>query len=152
MRNRFFIAFGMILVCTGFASASYSSSSCPIGNEHITMDVKDAAVADIFGFMGELTGLNFVLDECVAGRITLKLENTPVETALAAILNSLAPREVQAILRGLAGIDVVGGDVVEVAPQYDATTNTAQAGAQMLFEIFTLMAFSPSLRKRRTAG
>jgi len=28
----------------------------------------------------------------------------------------LTPREAQAILRGLAGIDIVGGDVVEVAP------------------------------------
>ena len=27
---------------------------------------------------------------------------------------------------------MVGGDVVEVAPQYDATTNTAQAGAQVV--------------------
>jgi agmatinase len=29
--------------------------------------------------------------------------------------------------------------VVEIAPQYDATTNTAQGGAQMLFEILSLM-------------
>ncbi len=39
------------------------------------------------------------------------------------------------ILRGLAGIDVVGGDVVEVAPQYDATTSTAQIAAQVLFTL-----------------
>jgi len=44
------------------------------------------------------------------------------------------------ILRGLAGLDVVGGDVVEVAPQYDATTNTAQIGAQCLFELLCLVA------------
>jgi guanidinopropionase len=51
----------------------------------------------------------------------------------------LTPREAQAILRGLKGIDIIGGDVVEVAPQYDPTTNTAMVGAQMLFEIFSLM-------------
>ena len=28
--------------------------------------------------------------------------------------------------------------MVEVAPQYDPTTNTAMVGAQMLFEIFSL--------------
>jgi agmatinase len=39
----------------------------------------------------------------------------------------------------LKGLDVVGGDVVEVAPQYDATTNTVHVGAQMLFEILCLM-------------
>jgi agmatinase len=42
-------------------------------------------------------------------------------------------------------VNIVGGDVVEVAPPYDATTNTAQAGAQMLFEIASLMVFSPSV-------
>ena len=45
------------------------------------------------------------------------------------------------------GARLVGGDVVEVAPQYDATTNTAHAGAQMLFEILSLMVFSPSRRE-----
>ena len=54
----------------------------------------------------------------------------------------LSPRETLAILRGFAGIDIVGGDVVEVAPQYDATTNTAHAGAQMLFEIVSVVAMA----------
>jgi agmatinase len=60
----------------------------------------------------------------------------------------LTPREAQAILHGLKGIDVVGGDVVEVAPQYDPTTNTAMVGAQMLFEIFSLMVFAPGSSHR----
>lgn len=54
----------------------------------------------------------------------------------------LTPREAQTMLRGLKGLNIVGGDVVEVAPQYDATTTTAIAGAQMLFEIFCLMALA----------
>ncbi len=60
----------------------------------------------------------------------------------------LTPREAQAILRGMKGVDLVGGDVVEVAPQYDATTNTALIGAQILFEILSLMVFSTSIRNR----
>jgi agmatinase len=44
------------------------------------------------------------------------------------------------LLRSLKGIDMVGGDVVEVAPQYDATSNTAHAGAQVLFELLSLLA------------
>jgi agmatinase len=55
----------------------------------------------------------------------------------------LTLREAQAMLRGLAGLNVIGGDVVEVAPQYDATTNTATAAAQALFEILCLMALAP---------
>jgi guanidinopropionase len=64
-------------------------------------------------------------------------------------IGGLATREALAILRGLAGLNLIGGDVVEVAPQYDATTNTAQAGAQMLFEILSLMVSSPSIAKDR---
>jgi agmatinase len=44
------------------------------------------------------------------------------------------------LLRGLRGLNVVGGDLVEVAPQYDPTSNTAQVGKQMLFEILCLAA------------
>src|ERR1700756_2589038 len=62
----------------------------------------------------------------------------------------LTPREAQAILRGLKGADIVGGDVVEVAPQYDPSTNTAMVGAQMLFEIFSLMVLAPSLVRRKS--
>ncbi|MCQ0988104.1 agmatinase [Jiella marina] len=57
-------------------------------------------------------------------------------------IGGLSTREAQAILRGLGGLDMIGGDVVEVAPQYDATTNTAHAGAQMLFELLSLARLS----------
>jgi agmatinase len=60
----------------------------------------------------------------------------------------LTPREAQAILHGLKGLDIIGGDVVEVAPQYDPTSNTAMVGAQMLFEIFSLMVLSPNFPRR----
>lgn len=53
-------------------------------------------------------------------------------------VGGLTPREVMMLFHGLKGLDVIGGDVVEVAPQYDATSNTAQIGAQVLFEIACL--------------
>lgn len=58
-------------------------------------------------------------------------------------VGGLSTREALAVLRGLRGLRIAGGDVVEVAPQYDATTATAQIGAQMLFEILCLMALDP---------
>ncbi|PPD13863.1 MAG: agmatinase [Methylobacterium sp.] len=61
-------------------------------------------------------------------------------------IGGLSSREAMALLRGAAGLDIIGGDVVEVAPQYDATTNTAHAGAQMLFEIVSLVCLA--LKKR----
>ena len=64
-------------------------------------------------------------------------------------VGGMTTREVLEILRGLKGVNLVGGDVVEVAPQYDTTTNTAHAGAQVLFEILSLMVFSPSVTGTR---
>jgi agmatinase len=51
----------------------------------------------------------------------------------------LEAREGLALLRALGGLHVIGADVVEVAPQYDPTTNTSQLAAQLLFEEFALM-------------
>jgi agmatinase len=54
-------------------------------------------------------------------------------------VGGITPREGLALLRGLGGLDIIGADVVEVAPQYDPTTNTVQLAAQLLFEEFALM-------------
>ena len=55
-------------------------------------------------------------------------------------IGGLTPLETQKLLRGLAGLPIAGGDVVEVAPQYDPSSNTALVGASMLFEIVALLA------------
>ncbi len=55
-------------------------------------------------------------------------------------VGGLTPREALAILRALKGRNIIAGDVVEVAPQYDGTSNTAHCGAQMLFTILSLVA------------
>ncbi|TKW68705.1 MAG: agmatinase [Paracoccus denitrificans] len=55
-------------------------------------------------------------------------------------VGGLSPREALHLLRGLRGINLVGGDVVEVAPQYDANDATARIAAQVLFEIISLIA------------
>lgn len=54
-------------------------------------------------------------------------------------VGGLSPHLVQTVIRGLDGLDLVGGDVVELAPQYDATTNSAQVTAQIAFEILTIL-------------
>ena len=55
-------------------------------------------------------------------------------------VGGLTPLEAQMLLRGLAGLPLAGGDVVEVAPQYDPSANTAHVGASMMFEILGLLA------------
>jgi agmatinase len=64
-------------------------------------------------------------------------------------IGGLTPREALAILRALQGRDIVGADVVEVAPQYDATSNTAQNAAQVLFMELCLIAQARAAGKGR---
>ena len=52
----------------------------------------------------------------------------------------LSMRDAQVILRSLGGLDVVGGDVCEVAPALDPTGLTATNAANLLFEIVCLVA------------
>jgi agmatinase len=44
------------------------------------------------------------------------------------------------LLRGLAGLNLVAADVVEVIPAYDVAQITAMAAAQVAFEILALLA------------
>jgi agmatinase len=52
----------------------------------------------------------------------------------------LTSRELLGILRGLSGLNLVGGDVVEMAPAYDHAQITAVAAAHVAYELITLMA------------
>ena len=57
-------------------------------------------------------------------------------------LGGITTLEAQQLLRGLRGLNLIGGDVVEVAPPFDNTGNTALVGATMMFEILSLIADS----------
>ena len=48
--------------------------------------------------------------------------------------------DAQRLCTDCRGLNLVGGDVVEVAPPYDQTGNTALVGATMMFEIICLIA------------
>ncbi len=51
----------------------------------------------------------------------------------------LSSRELINILRGLRGLQLVGGDIVEVAPAYDHAEITSLAAATLAFELVNLM-------------
>ena len=54
------------------------------------------------------------------------------------VWGGLASWQASAMLRDLAGINLVGGDVVEVSPPYDTTGATAIAGAHVAYELICL--------------
>ena len=49
------------------------------------------------------------------------------------------------IIRGCRGLDVIGGDLVEVAPPYDASGNTSLLAANLLYEMLCVL---PGVRYR----
>ncbi len=59
------------------------------------------------------------------------------------VSGGLTSSEALQILRGLRGLDLVGGDVVEVAPAYDVGQVTALAAAHVAYEILALYAARP---------
>jgi agmatinase len=52
----------------------------------------------------------------------------------------MTSRELLGILRGLRGLDLVGADVVEVAPAYDHADVTAVAASHVVYELVSLFA------------
>ena len=58
------------------------------------------------------------------------------------VVGGMSSFEALQVLRGLSGLNVIGGDLVEVAPPYDPSGITALAGATLMFEILCLAAQS----------
>jgi len=59
----------------------------------------------------------------------------------------MSSRELVGVLRGLAGLDIISADVVEVSPAYDHAELTSLSAATTVFEITNLFAYS---KKRKT--
>ena len=55
-------------------------------------------------------------------------------------IGGLTTYDAQQMIRGLRGLDLVGGDVVEVSPPFDMSGNTALVAVTMMFEILCLLA------------
>jgi len=49
------------------------------------------------------------------------------------------------IIRGCRGLDIIGGDLVEISPPYDTSGNTAMLGANLLYEMLCVL---PGVRYR----
>ena len=64
------------------------------------------------------------------------------------VWGGLSSAQAAAILRDIRGINMVGGDIVEVSPQYDASGATAVAGAHAAMELMCLYCWN--LRVRAT--
>jgi len=64
-------------------------------------------------------------------------------------IGGYSTHEAQQMLRTTRGLNLVGGDVVEVAPPFDQSGNTALVGATMMFEILCPLAEAVAARQGR---
>jgi len=60
----------------------------------------------------------------------------------------LSMRDAQVIIRGLQGLDIVGGDVCEVLPLADPSGHTALNAANLMFEILCVLADSIAAKRK----
>lgn len=115
----------------------------------------DCGIEILYGHEVETLGVAGVLD-----RIRRRIGDAPVyvtfdidclDPAFAPgtgtpVSGGLTSREALMVLRGLAGLDIVGADVVEVAPAYDHAEITAIAASSVALAYLGLLA------ERRRAG
>jgi guanidinopropionase len=65
-------------------------------------------------------------------------------------IGGVTTREAQQLVRGLAGVTIVGADLVEVSPPFDVGSITALTGATMMFELLCVIA--DGFTRRLTTG
>jgi len=63
-------------------------------------------------------------------------------------IGGLTPIQAQALIRGLEGLNLIGGDIVEVSPPFDPSGNTALVGATMLYEMVCVLAVTIARDKK----
>jgi guanidinopropionase len=67
-------------------------------------------------------------------------------------VGGITSREALRLLRGLNGIDLVGADIVEVAPPYDVSNVTSFLAANLMFDILCLLAEAVARRRADASG
>ncbi|MBI2379023.1 MAG: pilus assembly protein PilQ [Deltaproteobacteria bacterium] len=70
-----------------FLSAVLATGAPGPLEQRIDLDVKDAEVANVLGFLAERAHLSFVLSQRVSGKITVKLRSVPWKDALQVVLD-----------------------------------------------------------------
>ncbi|KAI1119141.1 arginase [Nemania sp. NC0429] len=101
---------------------------------------------DLFGVAGVVSQIR---NRVSAGPVYISVDIDVLDPAFAPATGTPEPggwstRELLAILDGLSGLEVVGADVVEVAPAYDTRgETTALAAAEVVWSLLELMVETP---------
>ena len=85
-----------------------------------------------------------VLKQVAGGPVYLSFDIDGLDPSVAPgtgtpeIAGLTAPQGIE-VIRGCRGLDIVGADLVEVAPQYDTSGNTSLMGANLLYEMLCIL-------------
>jgi type IV pilus assembly protein PilQ len=71
------------------------------GGQRISLDLVNAEIHNVVRLFSDVTGANFILDEGVSGKVTVRLRRVPWRSALRAILRSrgLQTEQIGSIIR-----------------------------------------------------
>ena len=110
----------------------------------LDFDILDAAEAHSIGPQGVVQRIK---DRVGEAKTYLTFDIDCLDPAYAPgtgtpVWGGLSSAQAAAILRGIAGINVVGADVVEVSPPFDSGDITAVAGAHVAVELLCLWAWT----------
>ncbi|MCC5988115.1 MAG: agmatinase [Pararhodobacter sp.] len=111
-----------------------------VTEDHMGMQVIDAPSVHMEGPQAVAAKVREIVGDCPC---YISFDIDALDPAFAPgtgtpVWGGLASWQAAAILRGLAGIDLKGGDVVEVSPPHDPTGATAIAGAHVAMELLCL--------------
>lgn len=117
-----------------------------LGMELVTMqEVRDAGIETVLERIRARTG---------DGPVFLSFDIDSLDPAYAPgtgtpEVGGFTTHEALSLVRGMTGIDFVGGDLVEVLPAHDHAEITAMAAANVLFELLSLLALRERDARRR---
>lgn len=149
------VTHGTVFRCAFEEGLLIADHSIHVGIRGPLYGVEDIADDQRFGFRtiraSDVDTLGF---EGVVAAITQRVDGLPVYLSIdidvldpafapgtgTPEVGGLTSRELLRVLRALSRLNIVGGDVVEVAPAYDHAEVTALAAATIVFDILALMA------------
>jgi guanidinopropionase len=100
---------------------------------------------DEYEDLGRMKVIEEIQRVCGAGRTYITFDIDGLDPVFAPGVGTPEPggltmRDVQVILRGMRGLDIIGGDLVEMSPPFDASGTTAIHASNIMFEMLCLMA------------
>ncbi|KAL6233363.1 hypothetical protein BDW75DRAFT_252075 [Aspergillus navahoensis] len=112
---------------------------------YVGFEIVEAREIDTIGTEGIITKIRDRVGNDPSSPIYLSIDIDTIDPAFAPATGTpetggWSTRELRTLIRGLDGLNLIGADIVEVAPAYDTNAElTTMAAADVLYEVLTIM-------------